>query len=148
MEYPKIERASIWAVVEFVEAAKKQPELLTNGDCPYPKEFMEIIRSLFNQEKAEKATTTSMDDIEEEIRNIYNELDDFKAGLNSDEDGQVYVSYMRLRATLLTKMLEVKERLYNVKSMKIYQDRLLAGLDKVCSPEQRTEFMEFLEGKK
>ncbi len=149
MEYPKIDRSSIWAMVEFVEAAKTQPELLTNGDCPYPKEFMEIIRSLFNKDKAVKAVTaSSMEDLEEEIQSIYNELDEFKSAIDTDKDGQVYVSYMRLRATLLTKMVEVKERIYNVKSMKTFQERLLKGLDAVCTAEQRTNFIEYLEGKK
>ena len=147
MEYPKIDRSSIWAVVEFVEAAKSQPDLLTNPDCPYPKEFMDIVRNLFNKEKAKAATATSFEDLEEEIQNIYTELDDFKTAINQDTDGQVYVSYMRLRAGLLTKMIEVKERIYNAKSMKVFQDRVLKGLDAICTPEQRTQFMDYLEGK-
>lgn len=148
MEYPKIDRSSIWAVVEFVEAAKTQPELLTSGECPYPKEFMEIVRSLFNKDKAQAAVTaTSMEDLENEIANIYNELDEFKTAIDQDAEGQVYVSYMRLRASLLTKMVEVKERIYNIKSMKAFQDRVLAGLDAICTPEQRTKFMDYLEGK-
>lgn len=149
MEYPKIDRSSIWAVIEFVEAARKQPELLTSGDAPYPKEFLDIVREIAYKEKVKAVASgaTSFEDLEAEIQTIYNELDDFKSAINQDEDGQVYVSYMRLRAGLLTKMIEVKERIYNTKSMKLFQDRLLAGLDKVCTPEQRTQFMQFLEGK-
>lgn len=147
MEYPQIDRSSIWSVVEFVEASKKQPELLTDNSCPYPKEFLDFVRSVVNKDKAKGATTNSIEDLEDEIRNIYTELDDFKASLNSDSEGQVYVSYMRLRATLLTKMVEVKERVFNLRSMKLFQDRVLAGLDKICTPEQRTEFIAYLEGK-
>lgn len=148
MDYPKIDPSSIWGMVEFVEAAKKQPELLTSADCPYPKEFMEIIRSHLNKDKAKAVTATSFEDIEAEIQGIYNELDEFRAALDSDEDGQVFVSYMRLRAQLLTKMVDIKERIYNAKSMKIFQDRVLAGIDKICTAEQRTAFMDYLEGKK
>lgn len=147
MEYPKIDRSSIWAMVEFVEAAKTQPELLTNPDCPYPAEFMTIVRSLFNKDKAKEASASTFEDLEDEIKNIYNDLDEFKTAIDQDSEGQVYVAYMRLRAQLLTKMVEVKERIYNAKSLKQFQDRVLQGIDKICTPEQRTQFMEYLEGK-
>lgn len=151
MKYPHIDQNSIWGMLEFVESVKQSPELLQDPECPYPAEFTALIAKITPKAKKDKTELegekSGFDDIDQEIKTIYEELDDFKDGLGADTEGQVYVSYMRLRAQLLTKMLEVKERLYNVKSMKLFQERLLKGVDAVLTPEQRTKFIEYLEGK-
>lgn len=134
-----IDLDSIWKVVEFVEEVRSSPEKLT--ESTYPEPFKELIRKALNVEKAKKAVGTSIEDLETQIADIYTELDDFKDGLDSDEEGKLFVQYMRLRAALLTKMVEIKERVYSLKTMKTFQDRVVAIMDTLLTPDQRTKFM-------
>lgn len=134
-------------MVEFVEAVKTQPELLTSDQCPYPKEFTEIVRDALFKSKAKVAVTSSLEDIENQIAEIQEDLEDFRGSLNADEDGQIFVSFMRLKGQLLVKLVDVKERVYNAKKMKEFQDRVLKALDTLCTPEQKTRLIEILEGK-
>lgn len=145
MTYPKIDNTSIWALVEFVEAVKKQPELLDQNACPYPEPMIQIIKDALYKEKAHTSATSSIEDLEKQIADIYEELDEFKNGLDADQEGQVFVSYMRLRGQLLSKMVDIKERVYNIKKMKEFQDTVIKILETVCTAEQRTKVMEMLE---
>lgn len=147
MSYPKIDGSSIWAVLEFVEQAKASPEILNDKELPYPTEFINLVKSIAIKVQAKKAVASTIEELEQQVTDIYDELDDFKAAINMDENGQVFVSYMRLRGQLLAKLVEIKERIFNVKKMKEFQDQVLKALDMICTAEQKTKLIDILEGR-
>lgn len=131
---------SIWDFVEFVEKAKAQPELLESDQLP--PEFVNLVRPLIQSQGAKAQT---IDDLMTEIQTLYNELNQFSPGIMS-EDRETYTQYLKLKASLIAKIVELKERTLNMRTIKSFQDRALLAIDKVLTADQRTEFMKTLEG--
>lgn len=129
---------SMWDMVEFVQRLKKEPDLLETGG--YPPEFVAIVRPLV-QTAAVKSQT--IEDVMTEIQNLYQELNQFSPGIMA-EDRETYTQYLKLKASLISKIVELKERSMNLRTIKTFQDRVLLAVDKVLTVEQRTEFMQEL----
>lgn len=130
---------SIWDFVELMQRLKTEPELLDSGQ--FPPEFVTIVRPLI-QTGVAKAQT--IDDLMTEIQSLYQELNQFSPGIMA-EDRETYTQYLKLKASLISKIVELKERTMNLRSIKVFQDRVLLAVDKVMNAEQRTEFMKVLD---
>lgn len=129
---------TVWDFVEFVERAKKDPNLLE--DVSLPPEFVKLVRPLI---LAEVGKTKDITDLETEISELYREVNDFKPGtLDDDRDAQQ--QYLKLKAGLIGKLVDLKERTWNLRTLKNFQDRVLLAVDKVLTAEQRTDFMKTL----
>lgn len=129
---------SIWDFVELMERLKLEPELLNTDQ--FPPEFVSIVRPLIQTTAAKSQT---IDDLQGEIQTLYNELNQFSPGLATD-DRETYTQYLKLKASLIGKLVELKERTMNLRTLKSFQDKVLLAVDKVMTAEQRTEFMEVL----
>lgn len=131
-------KQSVWDFLEFVERVKKDPNLLE--DVNLPPEFTAVIRPLFQTEAAKSGDLTSLED---EITTLYKEVNDFKPTILSD-DRDAQQQYLKLKASLIGKLVDLKERTWNLRSIKSFQDKILLAVDKVLTAEQRTEFMKIL----
>ena len=132
---------TVWDFVEFVERAKKDPNLLE--DISLPPEFVKLVRPLI---QAEAGKAKDITDLETEISDLYREVNDFKPGtLDDDRDAQQ--QYLKLKAGLISKLVDLKERTLNLRTLKNFQDKVLLAVDKVMTAEQRTEFMNILGDK-
>lgn len=129
---------SIWDFVELMQRLKTEPELLDTDQ--FPPEFRALVKPLL-QSTAAKAQT--IDDLMTEIQSLYNELNQFSPGI-LEADRETYTQYLKLKTSLIGKIVELKERTMNLRSIKVFQDRVLAAVDKVLGAEQRTEFMQIL----
>lgn len=129
---------SVWDFVEFVERAKKDPNLLE--DVNLPSEFVKLVKPLI---QTDNAKSKDINDLETEISELYKEVNDFKPGtLDDDRDAQQ--QYLKLKAALIGKLVDLKERTWNLRTLKNFQDKVLLAIDKVMTAEQRTEFMKTL----
>lgn len=143
MSLPTPDTNTLWDIVEIYESAKKDPNILNE----YPKEFSAILAAALKKNERSTAGVNSIADIENEITNIREELETFGNQLKHDEDGQLMVAYMRLKTQVLTKMIDIQERTFNLKTMKQFQERVLTAFDKILTAEQRTKVTHLLEGK-
>jgi hypothetical protein len=129
---------SVWDFVEFVERAKKDPNLLE--DVNLPSEFVKLVKPLI---QTDNAKGKDINDLETEISDLYKEVNEFKPG-SLDDDRDAQQQYLKLKAALIGKLVDLKERTWNLRTLKNFQDRVLLAIDKVMSAEQRTEFMKIL----
>lgn len=131
---------SIWDFVELMERLKREPEFLDTDQ--FPPEFRTIVKPLLQVGAAKSQT---IDDLQTEIQNLYTELNQFSPGIAS-EDRETYTQYLKLKAGLISKIVELKERTINLRNIKNFESRVLLAIDKVLTVEQRTEFMKDLGG--
>ena len=129
---------SVWDFVEFVERAKKDPNLLE--DVNLPSEFVKLVKPLI---QTDNAKGKDINNLETEISDLYKEVNEFKPG-SLDDDRDAQQQYLKLKAALIGKLVDLKERTWNLRTLKNFQDRVLLAIDKVMSAEQRTEFMKIL----
>lgn len=133
-------KESIWDFMEFMERVKANPDLLDSDQ--YPPEFVKMIKPLI---AVGKARTQTIEDLETEILSLYAELNEFRPVFGvSDEDREGQQQYIKLKASLIGKVVDLKERTLNLRTLKSFQDKVLLAVDKVMSPEQRTDFMKVL----
>lgn len=131
---------SIWDFLEFVEKVKLQPELLESDQLP--PEFVRAIKPLI---QVKKATNQTIEDLATEIQQLYTELNEFKPLFTGgEEDRDAQQQYLKLKAALISKLVDLKERTVNLRTLKSFQDKVLLAVDKVMDAEQRTEFMKVL----
>lgn len=142
-EYPKIENQSIWAFMELVEKARAQPEMLKDNACPYPADFIKVISLLTTVQKVKSMT---LEDLEMDIAAIVTELEDLRQVIDN-ADTEAISAYLKLKAALVGKLMDLKERNYNLRTMKAFETGVLKAVDQVMNPEQRTKFMSILETK-
>lgn len=131
-------KETLWDFVEFVERAKKDPNLLE--DISLPPEFVKLVRPIIY---VDQAKAKDINDLETEITELYKEVNDFKPS-TLDEDRDAQQQYLKLKASLVGKLVDLKERTWNLRTLKNFQDRVLLAVDKVMTAEQRTEFMKIL----
>jgi len=129
---------SIWDFVQLMQRLTTEPELLDTDQ--FPPEFRALVKPLL-QTTVAKAQT--IDDLMTEIQSLYNELNQFSPGI-LEADRETYTQYLKLKTSLIGKIVELKERTMNLRTVKTFQDRVLAAVDKVLTSEQRTEFMNIL----
>lgn len=129
---------TVWDFVEFVERAKKDPKLLE--DVSLPSEFVVLVKPLII---ADNTKGKDINDLETEISDLYAEVNEFKPGM-FDDDRDAQQQYLKLKAALIGKLVDLKERTWNLRTMKSFQDKVLLAIDKVMTAEQRTEFMKIL----
>jgi hypothetical protein len=93
--------------------------------------------------QTDNAKGKDINDLETEISDLYKEVNEFKPG-SLDDDRDAQQQYLKLKAALIGKLVDLKERTWNLRTLKNFQDRVLLAIDKVMSAEQRTEFMKIL----
>lgn len=127
--------------MEFIETLRAEPERLDDGSL-LP-EFVEIIKPLVVKVETK---TQSIGDLESEILQLNSELNQFKPTFGiTEEDREQQQQYIKLKASLINKLVDLKERTMNLRAMKSFQDKVLLAVDKIMTAEQRTAFMEELE---
>lgn len=135
-----MDKESIWNFLEFIERVKANPDLL--NDNQLPPEFVQTVRPLI---AVGKATGQTIEDLATEIQSLYEELNAFKPIFSAtEEDREGQQQYLKLKASLIGKLVDLKERTMNLRTMKSFQDKILLAVDKVMTAEQRTEFMKVL----
>lgn len=139
MTLPVISNDIIWQFLEIVEAVKKEPSL-TEG-MTYPHDFLKLLKT---QGNVNKVTGKTLEDLETEVASLYTELDEFKEIIPVG-DNDATIAYLKLKATLIGKLVDLQERVFNAKRIKQFENAVLAAVDAVMTPEQRTNFMRYLD---
>lgn len=144
---PVIDAQAIWAVIELLELLEKQPELLKSS-LPYPDPFVDLLKKLvkIHNKPTEKEPGKELT-LEQEIALLRAEIDEYKDIAKSSEDETVFSSYVKLRVSVLNKVLEFQERIFNLSQMKEFEQKVLKAVDVVLTPEQKTNFIQLLEEK-
>ncbi len=82
--------------------------------------------------------------IDQQIEQLISDLNDF-AGTLSDKDHSEVLAYYKAKASLLEKLISMRERVHNLKEMASFQQVVHSFLDEICSKDQVSELMKRLE---
>lgn len=140
MRYPELDESDFWKLQIIAQNAADDPEYFDHPDCPYSSAVKE-----FFQTKVEAAVEkVSLDELERETMTLFRELKEFGDFLNIDDVSE-RMAYFRTRTALLDKILTIQKGFADVKAVHEFQSRVLAVIEEVLNPDQRTAVMERLK---
>lgn len=143
--YPDITADSLTPFRTLVALLNKDPGLLLRSDCPYEPKTLEFLTRYFGKPPEEEYDLEALSDPE----NLDHELAKLYAGLirfqNSDRiDPKERVQWAKAMTGILNKIIEMRERVFNLKKYSNFQTRVMTFLETVATPDQRTEFVDML----
>lgn len=144
--YPDLDHETILPVKIAVENAKQDDSYLE--DAPWDEEITTFIRKLAG-EAVEAHTDSALlqnngsekwKTIEAEAASLYEDLREFGREL-STEDHTEKMSFYRTSTQLLEKIVSINERAMGLRHVAEFQDEIMAIMEDILSPDQRTEVM-------
>lgn len=150
--YPTIRDEQVMSLNAVVLNMEKDRGYLDSDECPYSdtvKAFFKKkiglvdgeVENLFAISEGE----TDLDKIEEQIRAVINDLEDFGRKLTI-ADSTDKMGYFRTKTALIEKLLNMRERVFNIKEINDFKTTVLAFMNEVLSKDQITDFMRRLDG--
>lgn len=135
MSYPQLDATALAIVAEHLEA---DPAYLDRPDCPYPQHVKELLKPA-----AAGSTDAGEMQVENEVEVLFKQLTEFGTGLEITDVAE-RMSWFRTRASLLDKIMTLKERASGIKQVSEFMNRMIQIMDDVSTPDQRTRIMEQL----
>lgn len=136
MSYPALDATALAIVAEHLEA---DPGYLDRPECPYPQHVKELLKPA----GATSQAATGELQIESEVEVLFKQLTEFGDGLEIENVAE-RMSWFRTRASLLDKIMTLKERASGIKQVSEFMSRVIQIMDDECTPDQRTRIMEQL----
>lgn len=144
--YPDLGDEALFALDIIARNIKTDPEYLL--DAPYPDAVLEI----FGQMPAGSEATETLDlenedkwdRLQRESDNLFRGLTD--AGKQLDvRDNAEKMAYFRTATSLLDKIVGIQERILNLRAVSRFHSTVMAIMEDVLDPGQRTDVMERLQ---
>jgi uncharacterized protein YaaR (DUF327 family) len=82
--------------------------------------------------------------VEEQIEKLISDLNVFGDAL-STKDNSEKLAFFKTKASLIEKLISMKERVHNLKAMSEFQTVVLGFLDEICTKDQISDLMKRLE---
>jgi hypothetical protein len=153
--FPEIGEHAEWAFRLVFKLALEDGAYLTDPGCPYSPEFTGII-SLAARGKTEQdhprsppppmilITEELIDsNLDVDLYSVFSELKNYGKTIG-DSDQTERMAYFRVATSLLERLVSARERALGVKQIRSFQDTVLAIMEEVLSPAQRTDVMDRL----
>jgi glutaredoxin len=146
--YPKIEEKNLKLITKLYENDK---EYFNKPECPYSSDTKAIFQKTakhFDFETHELSDEVpETESLVRQMNKFARELEDYGESIrNSDSaSSSDKNTYHRLKATLLEKFVDMREKLSKVTEYELFQSEILDIMDKTCTPDQRMAIMERLQ---
>lgn len=148
--YPSFSEHQILPLKAVIAFIQQDPDYLTGPDCPYSPDLKSLLNELVAKPIAagpsefEKATD-KLEFIESEIGASLQDLKHLnEQGLEPAEKLQV----AKARAGLIEKLINSRERVWNIREMSVFQGQVIQFLEDICTKDQITELKQRLRGLK
>lgn len=160
--YPDVTSTKLLPFKILYGAMKDDPGLLDRPECPYPDDIKSAIKTLFGGQTVsasiskDDAETGSISDeealaaipegseefdaVDLRVKKLIVHLDTIasKVGLN---DTTEQIAIAKAQSQLFDRLIGMRERLVNLKTMTQYTEVVLDMIERHLSPEQRTSVM-------
>lgn len=145
--YPPINQQQIALISRLYEA---HPNYFDRPECPYSKEVKEAFKKtgmVHDFDTHNISELPNSDNMLEQINQLMYELKNYGQSINSEETTSASDrnTYFRLSVTLLEKLVDIKEKIGKIKDYEVFTTAVLDVMDRILTPDQRTEVMEKLE---
>jgi hypothetical protein len=149
--YPNITELSLTPFRAIEIQLKGTPDLLDRPDCPYPPLVKAMLRRLVGGETGvdtgsdtevnRKLVDASESALDLEIADLYATVKRDSANYTGS-DMKDKMAFMKISGDLLTKIISIQEKRFNIKNMAQMQRTVVEALEEYLTPAQRTEFIE------
>lgn len=146
--FPSLSEEAINDIEIVRRLMEDDPHYLDDPECPYSDNIRDFLLSISVKgagQRGEGSRIPGADDLVEEILDFRRQLDEIGERARGMTDPAVTNTYFRLRAALLEKTLELRERAARVKEVQEFQRIVIGFLDDECTPDQRTKLMNRLD---
>lgn len=145
--YPTLDENAISVIARVYEA---NPQYFDHPDCPYDQITKDIFKGNAKFQDFDTHTDVKIansDDLLTQITQLSKELKAYGQSIKTEEGTSASDrnTYFRLSVTLLEKLVDIKEKIANVKSYEQFNNEVLDIMDKILTPDQRTTVMQRLE---
>lgn len=128
------------ALVPF-RAIEAQPGCLDDPSCPYPDHIKAFLRKLQSDGGPAERIRYDDDDLYQEVVDLYEDVKATSGKINTN-DAKDKVQILKNSTDLLTKLVALREKQFNIRQMAQFQRSVLELLEGVLTVEQRSEFIE------
>lgn len=168
--YPTLRFGVLQGIAELKAAVDAEPLYLRKPDCPYDKDTIKLLEKLFTPvekiiekeiylEKPAKGqlgrpsgkrdlTDDDAAELELEAKEMMTELRQMaktEDGALKDLDTQTKLTILKTRATLMEKLVSIRERWASARKVAEFQQVVVGILDDLIPEEKRDEFLKRLE---
>lgn len=141
--YPKIDEKNIKLVKKLVI---QNPSYLDHADCPYSDEIKSLFRLLnpiydFDDTNMDLDKLTNDEEMLREIKSLYTHLKGFGESMRTSDTASEKNTYFKLSASLLEKLILMRERVVNIQKMEVFSDTVIQIMQDELSPDERTRII-------
>lgn len=148
MMYPAIRDDVVLPLKAALNFMRQDPQYLDKKECPYGPVVKELLRSLAKPtsgvERVALNPTDERDPFEvigEQLEDSIRTLDELYNGLEPKER----VQYQKVKVDQLGKLIDLKEKLLNLKQNHEFRQTIVRFLEEICTKDQITDLMERLK---
>lgn len=143
LHYPEISLSDLRNIDLIRRLLVEKPGYFDSEDCTYSPEF----KAWFSKDAVKDAVPEAVKEVElasteQEVTNVLKHLISLKNSLPNDTADQL--QWVRAAATLLEKLVTLKEKAFNIKHIQEFEAQVIGILEDFLTPEQRTIFRERL----
>ena len=150
--YPQIRDETIMSLNAVVMNMEKDPGYLESDECP----FSDSVKAFFRKKIEVQAGLGAggldlfseggdLEAVSAQIKAVINDLEAFGQKLTI-ADSPDKMGYFRTKTALIEKLVNMQERVYNIKEINDFKSTILAFMNEVLTKDQITDFMQRLDG--
>jgi hypothetical protein len=146
--YPTLKDDQILTLQIVVKSIEKDAGYLDSSDCPYSDVIKDFFRKISRPEVLAVDLFENRDDIEvldEQIQKVLSDLERMGPAMLTAETNE-RLAYFKAKTTLLEKLVNMKERVFNLKEMNDFRNIVISTIETVSTKDQIAEFMKNLDG--
>lgn len=144
MFYPPISDEQAWAFRVILESLKDDPGYLEGADCPYDAELKGLLGGRSVSVEAVVEAEEPEFDLLKATQDAWRDLQDQKSKLGVNAHSEA-MSYFRVNAALLEKLVVLQERAQKLRDMDSFQRVVLSVMEDLLDAGGREEFMKRLK---
>lgn len=149
--YPSISDAMLTPFRAIELQLKTHPTMLEDPNCPYPPAVLAYVRRMVLVDGAapksagpDPLTIADGEALDQEIAKLY-QMVKTDAATFTGTDTKDRMSFLKTCNDLLTKLVDLQARRFNVRNMAKMQRQVVETLEEFLEPGQRTAFIQKLE---
>jgi len=145
--YPEIDEKNLKLIQKL---QSEDATYLQDDQCPYSEDIKKLFMiadstSDFDIQDIDIEGLDTDDGMLAEVMTLYAHLKQFGTEMRNSDTASEKNTYFKLSATLLEKLIVMRERVINIQKMQVFQDTVLQIMEDELDPTQRTAVMNKLK---
>jgi len=149
--YPQVKPETLLLLQTIAKGMEKDPFYLDSDSCPYPEDMKSFLRTHLGLAANPVSLDLFPDDqaleeaVDAQIKRLINDLEGFSKQLGTADHSEK-LQYFKTKSVLIDKLVNMQERIINLKEMSEFRAVVLQFMDEVCTKDQISDLMKRLDG--